>query len=475
MKYKYNGHICRIEGLQEPYPFKTFTIKDNKVKEFIPNIETKDPEVIQLYEIKNKDNKDFYYCLSGLAPLITKEEGEFKGDIVEPISKSLNNKLRDYQKDAVKEILTNKRGIVSIPTGGGKTFVIGELITYFPTSKLLVLVPTTTLLYQTIDEISKYIGEEVGQIGDGKVKIKRVNIAIPDTLYTRLEEFKEYLKGVNVLIADEVHLMITPTICVLSKYLVNTYYKVGLSATPALNNLSIGLFGNLIYNLEVKNLIDLNHIEKPIVRVYNCSYKTNNKRLLQLIANRNLKKKDGTFDHFNYEYLLDLVINKNPDRNELICNLVEEFISLGSGLLVVSRVKEGSHADILKKKLNDRIPTLDIPILKGNNTSKTNLKILDSLNKGSNPVVISGPNSIREGTNIPSIQWIILALAGKGGEEGRSLIQQIGRALRKNSLSNKRPVIVIIKDNTWPFNNQAITQIEIVKTIYGEDCIEYYE
>lgn len=472
LEVKYDGHICRIKGLKEPFPFITYEPKDLKIKQFIPCTDTLYPETIKLYNVKERNNEEYYYCLSGLKTSICNEEGTFMGTIVFPIDKPVNEKLRYYQKEAVSKALEQRRGIISIPTGGGKTYVIGEIISYFPRESVLILVPTTSLLYQTIKDISSYLGEEVGQIGDSVVNIKRVSIAIPDTLYSRAEELKDYLKEVNVLIGDEAHLLVTPTMCFLSKHLTNSYYKLGLSATPSLSPLAIGLFGASIYNLEAKKLIEEDYIEKPLIRIYKSSFTTNNKRLLEIIENRDLTNKDGSFNSYNYELLLDNVINRNTKRNEMICELALEYMSLGAGLIITSRVKPGSQADKLKEMLNIKMSALEVPILKGGNSTKVNKEIIKGLGKGTYPIVISGPNSIREGTNIPSLQWIILALAGKGGEQGRSLIQQIGRALRKNPLSNKRPIIAIIKDSTWPFNKQSITQIETVKSIYGEDSIE---
>ena len=70
----------------------------------------------------NKDTYDIKYSL--------------KGDLDPEKLKLLSTKLRDYQKDAILQLILNSGGIVSIPTGAGKTFIAIEYIKYMTMLKL---------------------------------------------------------------------------------------------------------------------------------------------------------------------------------------------------------------------------------------------------------------------------------------------------------------------------------------------------
>ncbi|WP_456472238.1 DEAD/DEAH box helicase, partial [Methanocaldococcus sp.] len=56
--------------------------------------------------------------------------------------------LRDYQKEAVEVFLKYKRGIISLPTGTGKTIIALEVIKRLNANRVLIIVPTKLLKEQ---------------------------------------------------------------------------------------------------------------------------------------------------------------------------------------------------------------------------------------------------------------------------------------------------------------------------------------
>lgn len=90
---------------------------------------------------------------------------------------SFNGTLRDYQKQAVGDILSHTQGVLEAGTGAGKT-VIALAVIAQRKQPTLILVHTKELLFQWMDRIGEFLGIEAGQIGSGKKNIKPVTVAI---------------------------------------------------------------------------------------------------------------------------------------------------------------------------------------------------------------------------------------------------------------------------------------------------------
>ena len=78
-------------------------------------------------------------------------------------SLNLPHKIRDYQFEAVCEGLHRKRAILISPTGSGKSLIIYTIARYFLEKirrneriKLLVIVPTTSLVEQMSNDFAEY-------------------------------------------------------------------------------------------------------------------------------------------------------------------------------------------------------------------------------------------------------------------------------------------------------------------------------
>jgi len=67
---------------------------------------------------------------------------------------------RDYQIDAIHNILESDRGLILSPTGSGKSFIIYALTRYFveklDNKKTLIVVPTTSLVEQMYSDFADY-------------------------------------------------------------------------------------------------------------------------------------------------------------------------------------------------------------------------------------------------------------------------------------------------------------------------------
>lgn len=103
---------------------------------------------------------------------------------------------RQYQKNAVREVLKRSRGIIHAATGTGKTLVIGQLIANTCVNTL-VLAHTKSVFNQIYNDLNKNLKMPIGRLGDGIVDIKKITVAMPQSLVETVDTYKRRLvKGV---------------------------------------------------------------------------------------------------------------------------------------------------------------------------------------------------------------------------------------------------------------------------------------
>ena len=89
--------------------------------------------------------------------------------------------LRSYQQTAVDKAYAARGGVISLPTGAGKTVVGLKLVSMFDVPTL-ILVHTKELLYQWKDEIKLHLGVDAGLVGDGQADFRAITVATLQTI-----------------------------------------------------------------------------------------------------------------------------------------------------------------------------------------------------------------------------------------------------------------------------------------------------
>ena len=75
---------------------------------------------------------------------------------VRPKSNGKTLQLRDYQRNAVIHAIRNNRSLLLSPTASGKSLVIYLLSRWYESSRVLILVPTTSLVEQMYTDFLDY-------------------------------------------------------------------------------------------------------------------------------------------------------------------------------------------------------------------------------------------------------------------------------------------------------------------------------
>lgn len=110
--------------------------------------------------------------------------------------------LRPYQSTAL-ELWTSaeKRGLVILPTGAGKTLLALHAIAE-SRKKTLCLVPTRALLEQWTQEIRKHYKGPIGIQGDGERSVEAITLSTYESAYRNIAQFGNRFE---LLIIDECH------------------------------------------------------------------------------------------------------------------------------------------------------------------------------------------------------------------------------------------------------------------------------
>jgi superfamily II DNA or RNA helicase len=165
-----------------------------------------------------------------------------------------NFQFRAKQDELIVQISSNNRGIISAPTGIGKTACMRAIGLLYPKAKIVITTKRKDIVESIRRDLSKYL-PDVGQIGGGQCKAGRITIVTTGSLH------KVNPDDVDILIADEVHEMAAPNISErLVKFKLCRMY--GLSATPTgrMDNADIkleSLFGPLIFSMSYQTAVDL--------------------------------------------------------------------------------------------------------------------------------------------------------------------------------------------------------------------------
>ena len=182
--------------------------------------------------------------------------------ILSPIALNFAGILRPYQQDAADALLARDEGVLSAPTGSGKTCIALYVIAqrHQPT---LIMVHTKDLLEQWIDRIGKFLEipkKGIGIIGGGKCTIKDINVGMVQTIYKKGKHFKD---KIGFVIVDECHWVPARTFSeAVTQF--DAKYLLGLSATPwrrdRLTDLIHWYLGPLAYKISQKGMIESGNV-----------------------------------------------------------------------------------------------------------------------------------------------------------------------------------------------------------------------
>lgn len=314
----------------------------------------------------------------------------------------------------VTQILEKGRCSVRLATGGGKTEVIAGVCSALPDKNFLILVHRLELLDQTIKRLELRLGEEIGCISANRIDIKRVTVGMVKSVWNKRHDVMSFLKNdVYGLIIDECHHTGAMTWIRVSQ-ICNAVMRVGLSGTPLRgSNVEdtwlIGLTGEVIQGLGIKELVNLGYAALPMVR-------------LVYVDGFDIPQSASWHDVVEWVYgsqqvkyaVYDVFRNCHKER----------------GLVVfVDRVAQG---EALKSFLEDIDSSLVVEMTSGKVEKEYRLDIVERMRKGEIDILIA-TSVLDEGVDIAAVSGILFLCSNKSIVK---VLQRIGRGVRLMGLKD---------------------------------------
>lgn len=387
--------------------------------------------------------------------------------------------LRDYQKNAMSAALENDGGIISLPTGAGKTVTCMKLL-HMMQRRSIVMVHTQELLYQWADEIRESLGVEPGIIGDGNWSEGPVTVAIMQTIMSRGAD--KLSNDYGVLVFDECHRTSAADNMHEIGMDINAYYRVGLSATPWRSvdgeELKIeGAIGGIVHQVTAEELIDEGFLARPEFDIvdpadFGSQYSPSNQEEYQTayrnaieyntVRNEAIATKAAEMADDGYTVLVD--VNRTAHGR-----ILEYLLNTDVGASAVASEFDPNGDELEQAKLRKaqqtlnqlgRIADTNATFLQGSDDTERRQQVLDDFENGDTDILIS--TIVKEGVDLPAINGILFA---GGGRSDIQLIQVIGRALRPSNGQHAK--IVDVRDRGKFFGDQFDARQDALENYYG--------
>jgi len=342
-------------------------------------------------------------------------------------------KLRKYQKDAINNSIEQQRGVVKIPSGGGKTEIIAGIAGRLNLSTI-IFVHRKELMYQTQRRLEKRLGVKVGIAGCGIVNVKQLNVVMMQTAINAIEKkrrgkyeksvymdddkltkrpdlqkIKKLMENVDVFMVDEAHHVVCSTLRQLNTQCKSAFYKFGFSATPFrddnANLLIAGIFGKRSADISASELIKKKYLVPPKIYLYQFEH-------------------EKYPSYLSYQELYKLGVVSNLKRNMDIIKVALKVIKSGRTVLVA--VTQIEHGENIFKLLKRYSPKTKVRFVYGQKDTSERNDALRRLNSKKLECAIV-TTIWGEGLDIPSLGAIIIAKAQKSKVDS---LQLVGRVLR---------------------------------------------
>lgn len=372
----------------------------------------------------------------------------------------------DFQLQAIIDGLCDRRRVILLPTGAGKSLVIYILIRMLilyemvPHDQHIVLVvPTVNLvkqMYSDFEDYSSLNGWDVEDVcqtiyaGQEKHITKKVVI----TTWQSLIKFPLiFFKKIGAIFGDEAHHFTADSLTKIMNLAVNAPYRIATTATlqdEKINKLTLqGLFGQIKRYVTTKDLQDRGILAPLSIGVMVLKY------------SEDICK---TYSKVDYKDEINFITN-NPIRDAFTVNLALGMP--GNTLVMFKLVEHGKRLyEDIKRKTNR-----PVYLIYGGVGADEREEIRKILNREKNAIAVVSVGTFAEGVNIKNINNLINAAPGKSRIK---TLQAIGRTLRLSE-DGTPSMLVDIADNFCfrTRKNHTFRHLEERIKMYNEEQFEY--
>lgn len=384
--------------------------------------------------------KTYLHLLSEILPYLSKQGYSIKlvdkrlkftvelDEIDEFYFKDHGITLGDHQRDAINKLTQNGGGIFIGGTGSGKTICAAALCKlYYEELNLrtIVIVPTSDLIDQTIEEFSQFI-DSVGEYSGTK---KETSQSCVVSTWQALKNNKAILSKFQVAIVDEAHSVRGEVLRdMLNTHGSNICVKIGVTGTlpnEEIDAMCVRItLGEVVQKTTAKELIECGWLATPTLKIFQLEEDVTDEYDEYKTLTRDIPIM--TYAKFKQNLFPDFVsekkhIQSHKLRLEYLVSEVSELrrMDKGNTFILVNGVVFG-------KKLAKHIP--NAYFVYGKDEKAARKKIYELYKENDDIVVISTFQLASTGLNIKRIFNLLLV---DGGKSYIQIIQSIGRGLRK--------------------------------------------
>ena len=342
-----------------------------------------------------------------------------------------------HQQQALEAWLANSgRGVVSLPTGSGKT-ILAVLAIASLRRPALVLVPTIDLLTQWTTVLERFFGTPVGMLGGGSHDVQNLTVSTYDSAVLNIEFIGNRF---GLLIADECH-HLPGAEYQLGAAMAIAPFRLGLSATPEMDEertatlyellgktvYSIGideLEGKVLSNYQVKRMfVQLNSDEERLYREHRAVYTGFLRRHGISFASRygwrDFLIACSRFAGGKEAFAAFLEQRKIARAGRAKLELLENILLAHPGERIIIFTADNDTAYEIGRRFI-------FPVLTHHTRSAERKAFLDAFRTGDYPVLVTS-KVLNEGVDIPSAA-VGVVFSGSGSV--REHVQRLGRILR---------------------------------------------
>ena len=426
-----------------------------------------------LYDYVVKFAKDRNYKIIEPEPIISKgsvkEEHiqKFINEHLKPVAGGSSIEAHQHQIEAVTHAINNNRCLLLSPTGSGKSLIIYALVRYYldiipPDKKVLIIVPTTSLVRQMLSDFAEYSSNDKWKAeknchcvfaGKDKLSNKRVIISTWQSIY---KLGYEYFSNFHAAFGDECHLFKSKSLTTLMSKLLECPYRIGTTGTlddSLTHKLVIeGLFGRVQHVTTTKKLMNKDLLSKLKIDCLLLNYP-------EKVRQENKKMK--------YQDEIDWIVT-NENRNNFISDL---SVNLKGNTLVLFQYVEKHGKPLfesIQKKAGDG---RDVFFVFGGTDVELREEIRKITEKKDNAIIVASYGTFSTGISIRRLHNIIFASPSKSRIR---ILQSIGRQLRKSEHKDVAKLYDIADDIHWKsYKNHTLNHFERRLKIYQSEGFEF--
>ena len=355
----------------------------------------------------------------------------------------------------------NYRGVVSLPTGAGKTILammaIGEL-----RRPALILVPTIDLLIQWCGCIEKFFNIKCGMLGGGSRDIREITVSTYDSALLNIEFIGNRFA---LLIADECHHLPSSENRLCGAMAIAPF-RLGLSATPELSReytaVMDDLLGKVCCDIPITELTGsvLSNYHVRQIKVTLSGQEAADYRHNRNIYTAFLRR--AAIDFASNSAWSDFLIAcaRYPGGKEALRAFITQRHIARAGSAKISRI-----ADIIARHPGERIiiftadndaaytigRQFSLPVLTHHTKAAERKSFLENFRSGQYPILVTS-KVLNEGVDVPQAS-VGIVVSGSGSV--REHVQRLGRILRHAPGKNQAVLYELISAGT---SEEAISE-----------------